>query len=281
MKNIFTIILMVSVTILYSQIPNYSFENWTSPNQPANWSSTNLDNPGSVVQSTDAKQGIYAIKMSVIYTPGIGSFGPTLYSADSGTSNAFFPVQSSPMALYGWCINEGIGGDGVLLTSLAESNGNVAEARGKITDTTSVYEQFAFDYIYPEDFDPDSVSINFTIEPVDTLHPGSYFIIDDLSFGPAVTGVKTVNESPVLENCAPNPANDFTNIIYSLPDYGTVNLFLCDMSGQRIKTLLSNIRQSAGRYKVPADVSDLPGGVYLYQLNVNGQTLTQKLLVIK
>ena len=59
------------------------------------------------------------------------------------------------------------------------------------------------------------------------------------------------------------------------------SLSLFDMVGHKIKILLEDLDQSSGRYKIPTDISDLPGGIYFYQLNVNGHLYIQKLVVAK
>ena len=51
------------------------------------------------------------------------------------------------------------------------------------------------------------------------------------------------------------------------------------MTGRIVDTLINNEKQTPGRYKAIANVEQLPSGNYFYQLNVNGNVITDKLVV--
>ena len=100
--------------------------------------------------------------------------------------------------------------------------------------------------------------------------------------GQGTTGIDAVNsDAATLESFNPNPATNTTTVIYNMNVAGVVTLELYDIMGRQIETLVNNTDQSPGRYKIPADVSHLSNGVYLYALTVNGQTFTQKLVVTR
>ena len=71
----------------------------------------------------------------------------------------------------------------------------------------------------------------------------------------------------------PNPARNITNIVYTLPEQGSVKIILTNILGQAIQTLV-DAEQSEGTYKVVLNASDLKlfSGIYLYQIEVNGIT---------
>lgn len=73
----------------------------------------------------------------------------------------------------------------------------------------------------------------------------------------------------------PNPANDFVNIEYNGSKDGAFQLF--NVVGQSVfsQTL------SAGDQKTSLDVSSLNSGVYFYTLQIDGQVMETKKLVIK
>jgi len=82
----------------------------------------------------------------------------------------------------------------------------------------------------------------------------------------------------------PNPFNPATVINYQLPQDGFVALKVYDIIGREVETLISE-NQSAGRYTVNFDASDLPSGIYIYRLQVNsaagGYTASRKMMLLK
>jgi len=78
----------------------------------------------------------------------------------------------------------------------------------------------------------------------------------------------------------PNPFNPTTTIKYRLKEGGVVTLKLYDVLGKERKTLV-NEAKNKGRYTYNFDGSDLPSGVYIYQLRVNDFMASKKLMLIK
>lgn len=71
----------------------------------------------------------------------------------------------------------------------------------------------------------------------------------------------------------PNPFTNSTELVFSIAEKGITKLYICDMLGNVVKTIISK-SLAAGEYKVTVDASELPSGVYNYIL----QTPTQKLV---
>jgi len=71
----------------------------------------------------------------------------------------------------------------------------------------------------------------------------------------------------------PNPFNNTTTIIYSLPQQGHVKLVLMNMFGEILHTLVDD-NQSIGTYKVKVDprTNNLMPGIYIYRIDVEGET---------
>jgi hypothetical protein len=69
----------------------------------------------------------------------------------------------------------------------------------------------------------------------------------------------------------PNPFNNTTEIVYTLPEQGHVNLTVTNIYGVVIGTLV-NTDQAAGSYTVKVNPSDLnmKSGIYMFQIQVNG-----------
>jgi len=78
----------------------------------------------------------------------------------------------------------------------------------------------------------------------------------------------------------PNPFNPTTNIDYSVPNAGPVNLTVYDMNG-RVVSELVNKTQSAGNYRVTVDGSSIASGVYFYRLTSGTQSMTKKMTLVK
>jgi hypothetical protein len=89
--------------------------------------------------------------------------------------------------------------------------------------------------------------------------------------------------SPIINMLAqnyPNPFNPTTTINYQIKADGLVTLKLYDILGEEIKTLV-NEAKTPGRYTYSFNGSDLPSGVYIYQLKVNDFVSSKKLILLK
>lgn len=78
----------------------------------------------------------------------------------------------------------------------------------------------------------------------------------------------------------PNPFNPSTTISYSLPQAGVVTLAIFNTLGQKVKEVVNSF-QEAGNYTVSLNASDLSSGNYIYNVSVNGQSVSKKMLLIK
>ncbi|GAB4042261.1 T9SS type A sorting domain-containing protein [Spirosoma jeollabukense] len=76
----------------------------------------------------------------------------------------------------------------------------------------------------------------------------------------------------------PNPFVDQTTIKYTVPIKGQVQHTLLNAKGQPVPQVSEPMEQTAGSYQTQLEGHDLPVGVYLYQLQVGGQTRTLRLI---
>jgi hypothetical protein len=111
------------------------------------------------------------------------------------------------------------------------------------------------------------------------------FFIDDIS----VTQGTVVNIEPVvaelpgrveMDQNYPNPFNPETVIRFRLNETVPVRLEVFTITGQRVQTLVSSVRE-AGVHSVRFDGASLASGVYIYRLTAGGDVLTRKLTLIK
>ncbi|MFQ5603083.1 MAG: M1 family aminopeptidase [bacterium] len=106
-----------------------------------------------------------------------------------------------------------------------------------------------------------------------------------------VDSISANEESPVvitdfvLKQNYPNPFNGETVIEFSLPRRETVELTLYNLSGQKIRTLISK-QYEAGTYSIPwnglnDEGQTVASGLYFYQIQAGNFKLQKKLLYIK
>jgi len=101
-----------------------------------------------------------------------------------------------------------------------------------------------------------------------------------------VTGVAETPTPPLLAtSCFPNPFEAATSIKFSLAEPAAVTLSVFDLQGRLVKRILT-AELSAGTHRydwdgADADSKPVSPGVYLYQLNAGGQTVTRKVLFLR
>jgi hypothetical protein len=78
----------------------------------------------------------------------------------------------------------------------------------------------------------------------------------------------------------PNPFNPSTLINYHIPEAGYVTLKVYDVIGNVVANLVSE-NKGQGSYSVSFDASNLPSGIYVYQLKVNSFIETKKMILMK
>lgn len=83
-----------------------------------------------------------------------------------------------------------------------------------------------------------------------------------------------------LEQNYPNPFNPTTSISFTLLKNSDVRLNIYDATGRIISTLVNGHLKN-GSYSINFDGADLNSGVYFYQISVNGNLLTKKMLLSK
>jgi hypothetical protein len=78
----------------------------------------------------------------------------------------------------------------------------------------------------------------------------------------------------------PNPFNPSTMIKFNVAKAGFVSLKVYNTLGQEVATLV-NENLGAGEKTVRFNGANLASGTYIYRLNVNGVTLTNKMMLVK
>ena len=89
----------------------------------------------------------------------------------------------------------------------------------------------------------------------------------------------SVNTIELSQNY-PNPFNPTTTIKYQIANDSFVSLIIYNSLGEEIKTSVNEIK-TAGSYKVSFDGSELPSGMYVYQLKSGNYIQTEKMILMK
>ncbi|NWF89026.1 MAG: right-handed parallel beta-helix repeat-containing protein [Ignavibacteriaceae bacterium] len=94
------------------------------------------------------------------------------------------------------------------------------------------------------------------------------------------TFTENIPERYSLSDAYPNPFNPATRIKFSIPKDEFVTLKVYDILGGEILKLVNEVK-AAGTYSISFDASNLPSGIYLYQIKAGGFTQTKKMILTK
>ena len=90
----------------------------------------------------------------------------------------------------------------------------------------------------------------------------------------------TFESEYVLNQNYPNPFNPSTIISFEIPTQMYVKLIIYDVLGNKVKTLINEIKNN-GKYKIEFSGEYLSSGVYYYQLQTDQINIAKKLLLLK
>ncbi len=113
-----------------------------------------------------------------------------------------------------------------------------------------------------------------------------YYTLEVLDFQRMTsTGLKDpvsgqIGTKDILFQNYPNPFNPRTKVKYLLNKPGMVSIFIYDVMGRRIKTIV-NEYQNSGSHSIIVDAGDMPSGNYYYQLVTNNSIQTKLMIVTK
>ncbi|MFA6923582.1 MAG: T9SS type A sorting domain-containing protein [Bacteroidales bacterium] len=75
----------------------------------------------------------------------------------------------------------------------------------------------------------------------------------------------------------PNPANDYTNITYTLAKAGSINISVINIMGQKVSSY--KIDGIKGKNYKQLNIENFASGIYVVKIEAEGKLLTQKLIV--
>ncbi|MGA2622825.1 MAG: T9SS type A sorting domain-containing protein [Bacteroidota bacterium] len=279
----FSLILVLATLPAYGQILNAGFENWTN-GIPDDWQTNDYSGNNPITPSTSRHSGSFAVKGTIIST-GFLPVAPVLLSGGDGNG---FPISTRPEALHGFYMfvpSNGFFSSDTLLIGITVSKQDtvIGVDTLSIGNSTDSYQEFAANIHYTASGTPDLINITVTIGRSGYGNAGTYFLLDDLSFGPAV-GVDeprtTFPSGFELAQNYPNPFNPTTTVSFVISHSSFVTLGVYDVLGREVATLVNEVKQP-GEYTVEWNAEGIASGMYLYELRSGAFSQTKKLILAK
>ncbi len=103
------------------------------------------------------------------------------------------------------------------------------------------------------------------------------------NFTPRLTNIVNNTEIPDKFNLSqnyPNPFNPVTQIKYSVPNMGNVNITVFDALGREVMVLINEVK-SPGVYTINYNANNLTSGIYFYKLTSSNFTDVKKMMLVK
>ncbi len=138
-----------------------------------------------------------------------------------------------------------------------------------------------------------SLAIDTSIIVMDQPYSGNNFCSDHLGILTTFKeGIVSVDESMDLQpdkfelyQNYPNPFNPTTKIKYSIPsnvkrETSNVNLKIYDVLGNEILNIV-NEQKTTGSYQIEFNATNLPSGIYFYQLIADNFSDTKKMILLR
>jgi hypothetical protein len=276
-----SVLFIVAPQALDAQIPNPSFETWTTavpgvPTMPTGWTTGFFG----ITKSSTAHTGSAAVQ-GLTQDFGLGNIIPA-------SITCWFPTNQRHAKLQGWYQLNSVGNDELVVALILYKNKfPVAAGESTFVGTGSGYVQFTvnIDQDYISGDVPDTGYVLITSDGPGSVapHAGTTWLVDDVSLSGLVNSVQTISTAPstfALEQNYPNPFNPSTTIRFSIASESPVQLSVFNLIGQEVARPLDE-RKSAGVYAVQFDASSLPTGTYVYRLRAGDYTMARTMTLVR
>jgi hypothetical protein len=77
----------------------------------------------------------------------------------------------------------------------------------------------------------------------------------------------------------PNPGNGEFTIKYNVLNRSNVRVDVFNIKGALLRTIVDVLNQHEGKYQIPVNLSELPNGIYLVSLIINGKKSVERLVI--
>ena len=158
-------------------------------------------------------------------------------------------------------------------------------------DAEGIYNMGPSDYIfspfntgvYKEHGNSKVLTFTFEIARLDEQDNIDQLVDEVLtSFENLVVGTKSPTNVPFSMKNFPNPASNYTTIVYGLSQNAEIELFITDMNGKQVYASNEG-EQNAGQHEIQlsTELLGLPTGTYFYTIIADGAFATKKMLLLK
>ncbi len=197
-----------------------------------------------------------------------------------GVGNKFIVKTTDKGATWEY-INHNISGIDSSFYSVSFDNtmGYVGCYDGIILKTTDGGSTWIKDESFYEDYSFFEAAFNQAGKIFFTTSNG-YIIGWDVSVGVEESTSTHLVKTYLLNQNFPNPFNPVTRISYYLSNDNFIELKIFDVLGNAISTLINEF-QPAGMYELDFNATDLPSGIYFYQLKVGEYRSVRKMVLMK
>lgn len=278
-----------------TEIPNASFEDWTSAtnyDNPNDWTTLNvlaaLGAPAVATKSTDAVSGNFALKLETVSffgnkIPGLcylGEYEINLLDPASGTlfGKPFTGRPSRIIGAYKYVpVGTDVGGISLQLwrtNAVTGKRDTIGKATLTAETTGTGYQNFDLPIEYTATDAPDSISIVIVSSANEGQYQvGSAIYVDNLQLAYDPVGINT-NEA-LAASVYPNPATNQLHIIAQQTGINGSHILLYDVVGKLV------LQQAISSDNTVISVANLPAGIYWYVLqSANSNLKTGKVFIV-
>jgi hypothetical protein len=277
----FILVLMLTASSVFAQIPNEGFEQWNG-NNPSNWATSNTGNYIFVTPSSNSLSGSFAARLETKAFSGV--LGQAFISAGPDGEGFAVNQRHGQLSLYYKFFKTTP--TAFLTISVGFKKGEEGIGAGvlSINDAADQYTPVSVPVTYFTNDIPEIAVITITVNDqyMNPAASGSYAEIDNLSFE-LLTGVNDENAAVTdykLDQNFPNPFNPSTTIRFTIPESGNTTLRVYNVLGSEVATLLNEVKTS-GTHEVVFNANDMPSGTYFYSIEVNNFRKVKKMILMK
>lgn len=292
-RNLFILTAIFSSSILLSQIPNFSFENWTNAGtyeNPDMWgtmnNTTKLAGVYTATKATPGNPGNFYLKLtsktvSSTVVNGIavsGKLDTLTMQPKSG-----FPFNQRPQSFKGnWqhmIYGSSQGSIQVTLTRWdtgLNQRVTVATANQTLSGMAMSWAAFTINFTYVDGNNPDTCIIVLKASGSAPTN-NDYLWVDNLSFFGSVMGIQDNVKSIMDINVFPNPSSQNLNVEFDAKKSKSITLQLLDLSGKVISE--SKLGEVVGKTKAVFNTTGISKGSYLLKI-VSDEAIETKKVVI-
>jgi hypothetical protein len=158
------------------------------------------------------------------------------------------------------------------------SSGRIAE------DLSSTQSILVSGVTYPLKIKVENMSVTLKDESGKEIHkelnPGDEISINKSTVNKLMATEELIPNEYSLEQNFPNPFNSTTNIRYSVPADGFVNISIYNTLGEKVTEIVNGFHK-AGNYQVRFTASELSSGIYIYRMKSGGNISVKKMMILK